>query len=133
MIHTFLMHTFIGILLDAFIHCSNACFSVVAAVNNQYEVDEEGDYVNVDPADTKSKLKGEAGAVGDEESAVYEKPESYPDHDYEEAAPDSKFHTVCFSLDENKEEEEETSDDEADYENVTAGISGEHEVVYENI
>ncbi|XP_075938809.1 uncharacterized protein LOC142939510 isoform X4 [Anarhichas minor] len=63
---------------------------------NKYE-DEDDVYQNINPADTKKKLKEEAGRVEEEESDDYEEPESNEGH----------------------EEEEETSDDEADYENAS--------------
>ncbi|KAK9535725.1 hypothetical protein VZT92_008090 [Zoarces viviparus] len=86
--------------------------------NNKYE-DEDDVYENINPADTKKKLKEEAGRVEEEESDDYEEPESNGD-------PDS-------------DKEEETSDDEADYEIVTqpldeltVDIYGEHEDIYQN-
>lgn len=121
-----------------FILCSNACVSVAFGVLNDYESDREEDYVNADPADTKNKLKEEAGVVGDKESADYEEPESDEDHDYEEVAAVANViqaNTVCFSLYENREEEEEeeNGDDDADYENVTVDTYGEDEDVYQNL
>ncbi|XP_031697813.1 myb-binding protein 1A-like protein [Anarrhichthys ocellatus] len=84
--------------------------------NNKYE-DEDDVYQNINPADTKKKLKEEAGRVEEEESDDYEEPESNEGH----------------------EEEEETSDDEADYENasepldeLTVDIYGEHEDIYQS-
>ncbi|XP_031727078.1 deleted in malignant brain tumors 1 protein-like isoform X1 [Anarrhichthys ocellatus] len=92
--------------------------------NNKYE-DEDDVYQNINPADTKKKLKEEAGRVEEEESDDYEEPES---DDYEE--PESN---------EGHEEEEETSDDEADYENASepldeliVDIYGEHEDIYQS-
>ncbi|XP_051245056.1 deleted in malignant brain tumors 1 protein isoform X2 [Dicentrarchus labrax] len=112
-------------------------------VGNDYERgeddDDEEDYVNVDPMDSKKKLKEEEGRVEEEDSNDYEEPESEEDHDYEEAGPDVNFiktTEVCFSVEEHREEEkeeeeeetdddddddddDEETDDDEDYENVT--------------
>ncbi|XP_028456265.1 uncharacterized protein LOC114570209 [Perca flavescens] len=82
------------------------------------EYDDESDYENVEPMDTKKNLKEEAGKGEEEETNDYVEPVSDEDHDYEEADPRAsiiKTNKVYFSVEENREEEE---DDEDDYENV---------------
>ncbi|KAF1380092.1 hypothetical protein PFLUV_G00182890 [Perca fluviatilis] len=94
---------------------------LAARVRNDYEEeyeDNEADYENVDPVDTKKNLKEEAGKWEEEETNDYVEPESDEDHDYEEAGPSAsiiKTNKVYFSVEENSEQEE---DNEDDYENV---------------
>ncbi|GLD61327.1 uncharacterized protein AKAME5_001315400 [Lates japonicus] len=105
---------------------------------NPYEDDnnDDEDYENVDPVDAKKKE--DAGKVEEEESDDYEEPESDEDHDYEEAGPDANYvKEVCFIVEDNREDE--SSDDENDYVNVTQSsveqtmdIYGEHEDAYQN-
>ncbi|XP_018553910.1 uncharacterized protein LOC108898506 isoform X2 [Lates calcarifer] len=103
---------------------------------NPYEDDnnDDEDYENVDPVDAKKN----AGKVEEEESDDYEEPENDEDHDYEEAGPDANYvKEVCFIVEDNREDE--SSDDENDYVNVTQSsveqtmdIYVEHEDTYQN-
>ncbi|KAM8844032.1 uncharacterized protein AB9W97_022278 [Spinachia spinachia] len=82
--------------------------------------DDEGVYVNVDPVHTK-KPREEAGRVEEEEYDVYGESDINEDEGHD------------------SDQEEETSDDEVDYENVTqqsvkttVDIYGEDEDIYQN-
>lgn len=113
-----------------------ACVSVAITAGNPYEDDnnDDEDYENVDPVDAKKN----AGKVEEEESDDYEEPENDEDHDYEEAGPDANYvKEVCFIVEDNREDE--SSDDENDYVNVTQSsveqtmdIYVEHEDTYQN-
>ncbi|XP_078017882.1 uncharacterized protein LOC117268252 isoform X2 [Epinephelus lanceolatus] len=107
--------------------------------------DEEGECQNVDPMDTKKKLKEGAGV--EEESYDSEEPESDDDHNY---ANFIKAKEDCFSVkesrgeeegeeEEDEEHEEETGNDENIYANVNqpfaepaVDIYGEVEDIYQN-
>ncbi|XP_032394386.1 uncharacterized protein LOC116703637 isoform X4 [Etheostoma spectabile] len=104
--------------------------------NNDYQ-DDEADYENVDPMDTKNNIKEEAGKGEEEETNDYVEPESDEDHDYEEAVPRvsiMKTNEVCLTAEENSEEEEEEKEEEEDnnddYENVTKPLDGDTLDIY---
>ncbi|XP_030591295.1 transcription elongation factor SPT5-like [Archocentrus centrarchus] len=87
--------------------------------------DDDEDYVNVDLVNTNENIKG--GAAGVEGSDDYEEPVSDDDHDYEEAGPNDnckKPKEACVSVDSHRETEaeddEETSDEDKIYENVSS-------------
>ncbi|XP_071330875.1 scavenger receptor cysteine-rich domain-containing protein DMBT1-like isoform X2 [Trachinotus anak] len=89
-------------------HPAVLIFSHVA--ENEYEADEDDDYVNVDEMDAEKKLKQEAGRMEEEESNDYEEPPSDEDHDYEEAGPDANYiksKEDCCSEDTSEDDEEE--------------------------
>ncbi|XP_029996227.1 soluble scavenger receptor cysteine-rich domain-containing protein SSC5D-like isoform X2 [Sphaeramia orbicularis] len=115
-------------------HVQTQIFSRVRNPYGDKDDDGEEDYINVDEVYTK-KLNGPAGMDDDDDD---------DDHDYEEAETDGncmKSKRACFNVEGSQVEGEsgDSSDDEADYENVTqppseqyVDIYGENENVYAN-
>lgn len=131
-----------------FTFCCDARVSVVSKVKNNYENDEDEDYVNVDPVNAVINWKEHPGAVGEaEENSDYEELESSEDHDYEEATANASFTStpgIRFNVEKNtveeEDREEDTDDDEADYENVSkpykeavVDVYWKQEDIYQNI
>lgn len=107
---------------------SLTCVSVVDQVGNAYQWgDSEGDeddaqdYVNVDLMDTNVKMKGGAAGVDEEGSNDYEEPVCNDDHDYKKAGPNCmKARKAYVSVSDHREDEDDvTSDEEDNYENVS--------------
>ncbi|XP_039859369.1 uncharacterized protein LOC120716086 isoform X2 [Simochromis diagramma] len=107
----------------AFIHSQ-----IVDQVGNAYQWgDSEGDeddaqdYVNVDLMDTNVKMKGGAAGVDEEGSNDYEEPVCNDDHDYKKAGPNCmKARKAYVSVSDHREDEDDvTSDEEDNYENVS--------------
>lgn len=125
---------------------SVARVSVVSREKNEYQSDkeeeeeDEDDYVNViNPVDYVKKQRGAAKV---EDGDDYEELDSAEDHNYEEATPRPGFaqaRPVRFKA-ERSEQEESSSDDEGDYENVSQPhaetevyIYWKQEDIYENL
>ncbi|XP_067332600.1 uncharacterized protein [Channa argus] len=127
---------------------------VPVGVHNDYEEEEDDDYVNVDQMESKD-IKEEVATVENEDSNDYEEPETDSDHDYEEAGPDENYvkpKDICLSgkgyrdrevEDDNREDtisdDDDDDDDDDDYENVdqsfcehTVDIYGEEDI-YHNV
>lgn len=111
---------------------SLTCVSVVDQVGNAYQWgDSEGDeddaqdYVNVDLMDTNVKMKGGAAGVDEEGSNDYEEPVCNDDHDYKKAGPNCMKAYVSVS-DHREDEDDVTSDEEDNYENVSPPSLGVH-------
>lgn len=113
---------------------SVARVSVVSREKNEYESDkeeeEEDDYVNViNPVD---HVKKQRGAAKMEDGDDYEELDSAEDHNYEEATPRSDIaqaRPVRFKA-EGSEQEEGSSDDEGDYENVSQPLTETEVYIY---
>ncbi|XP_075879805.1 scavenger receptor cysteine-rich type 1 protein M130-like [Nelusetta ayraudi] len=115
----------------------------VSRENNEYQSDkeeEDDDYVNViNPVDSVKKQRGAAKV---EDGDDYEELDSAEDHSYEEATPRPGFaqaRPVRFQA-ERSEQEESSSDDEGDYENVSQPLAEtevciywKQEDIYENL
>ncbi|XP_060905626.1 deleted in malignant brain tumors 1 protein-like [Labrus mixtus] len=96
----------------------------------------EAENVNMDPVKTKKNLKEETEFV--DEDNIYEELGSFDNNNYEELGLNSRFRKVCFSVDETRQEQEETGEEEDNYVNVepltepTVVIHGNYEDVYQN-
>ncbi|KAK2832817.1 hypothetical protein Q5P01_016706 [Channa striata] len=113
--------------------------------DNEYEEEEDDDYVNVDQMESK-EIKEEVATVENEESDDYEDPETDSEHDYEEAGPDEHYakpKEECLRVEDyrdQEEEEDDDDDDDNDYENVDESfcekivdIYSEDEDIYQNV
>lgn len=123
---------------------SVARVSVVSREKNEYESDkeeeEEDDYVNV--VNTVDHLKKQRGAAKVVDGDNYEEVDSAEDHNYEETTPRTGFaekRPVHFKA-ESSEQEEGSSDDEGNYENVSQPftetevyICWKQEDIYQNL
>lgn len=107
---------------------SVARVSVVSRVKNEYASDseeageEEDDYVNVEPVAPVSYVKTKAK---EDDGDDYEELDSDEDHNYEETTPGEGFTWAGPPLlnAKTKAHEEDTSDDEGNYENVSKPLN----------
>lgn len=113
---------------------SVACVPVVSRVKNEYESDkeegEEDDYVNVEPVVAVSYVMQQTGPANQEDGDDYEELESDEDHNYEEATPREGFTRAARSGSETSSQEEDSSDDTGDYENVSKPHSETEVYIY---
>lgn len=108
---------------------SVASMSVVSRVKNEYDSDkeeeEEDDYVNVEPVVTVSYVKKHTGPAKEEDGDDYEELDNDEEYNYEEASTGEGFTRAgaAHSDAETSTQEDDSSDDEGDYENVSKPLN----------